>query len=138
MLDLKALPLLRKNLDEFIKADPVTIVLTRRDPQRTASGGWTQGPPRDLPSQQFRTVPFKRRLSNTRAQTADGDVISEDWVLVGRINVDIRRDDTFYLNGDKYKVTNVEPKTNDRSKTDRVVAEVLMQGKDPSPPESRG
>lgn len=135
MLDLKALPVLRKNMDAFIRADPLDIVLVRTEKKRTVSGGYVQVAPTPLPPQQFRLVPFKRRLSNFVARTDDGEIPGEDWVLVGRINVDIQRDDTFTYNGDEYRIISIEPKTDDRSKTDRVVAEVQMLGGDKNPPD---
>jgi hypothetical protein len=135
MLDLKALPVLRKNLDAFIRADPVSITLERRVKVKTDAGGFVKGPLTDIPAQQFRVVPFKRRLYDYTAGTAGGMIPVEQFALVGRINVDIKRDDEFTIKGNRYRVKSIEPQTDeDRSKTDRVVAMLEAQiGDDTAP-----
>ena len=135
MLDLKALPLLRKNMREFIKADPVQLVLYRPQITETDTGGYIVGASIDMPPQQFRLVPYKRRITIFTAQTADGDLPTVPWVLVGEPHVNIRRDDTFTYQDDQYKVISVEPKMQDPTLTDRVVAEIMFYGKDEAPPD---
>lgn len=128
-MDRKALPLLRKNLKEFIKADPREITLQRVEKVPTDNGSWIEGDPEEIDPQIFRIVPMKRRLSNLEVDTQDGDIPLADFVLVGFWNADCQADDEFDLNGDKYKVVQVEPKINeDRSKADRLVVQVTMRG----------
>ena len=122
-MDLKALPLLRRNVDAFIKADPVELVLNRVQRVPTAAGGYTEET-YDTPPQQFRLVPFKRRLTNQEANTQDGPIPHLDYVLVGRYNVDVEKGDFFDLNGDRWRVVGVEPNTDRRSRTDRVSAQL--------------
>lgn len=136
MMDKKALPLLRKNLDAFIRADPVTITLIRSQKLKSAAGGYTKGLPQDITPQQFRLVTFQRRLySFTNTGQVSGYVPVLKYVLIGRYNCDIQRDDEFYLNGNHYKVSSIEPKTADSATTDRVVAELRLEPADPHPPE---
>lgn len=134
MLDLKAMPTMRANLLEFIKADPIFLVLSRPTLTKTTAGGWVKGVPRSLPRQMFRLTPFKRRLSNMQVTNQAGSIPNLDYVLVGKHTADIRRDDEFDYNGDHYRVVSVEPKTDDRTRTDRVVAQLEVLGGDKAPP----
>jgi hypothetical protein len=134
MMDLKALPLLRKNLDAFIRADPVTVTLTRRQKIKTPAGGFTRQESGVGP-QEFRLVAFQRRLySFTAVGQVTGYVPALKYALIGRWDCDILRDDEFELNGDRYFVTSIEPKTGDRIHTDRVVAELRVEPGDAAPP----
>lgn len=134
MLDLKAMPTLRQNLKEFIKADPISIVFTRPTLSKTSSGGYLKTASVTITRQTFRLVPFKRRLSNTQSTTQMGNVGIIDYVLVGTWSANVRRDDEFDYNGDHYRVVSVEPKADDRTKTDRVVVEIEIQSGDKAPP----
>lgn len=128
MMDLKALPLLRKNLDSFIRADAISITLMRSRKQRTPAGGYKKEAPTALDPQEFRLVPFQRRLYEfTNPGQVTGYVPVLRYALVGRWDVDIQRDDEFDINDDHYRVVSVEPRTNDRTTTDRVVAEVSIE-----------
>jgi hypothetical protein len=128
MADHKALFSLRKNLDSYIRADPISVQLSRARKQKTAAGGYVKEATTTLPAQQFRLVPFSRRLSDfTNPGQVSGYVPTLKYALVGRWDADILRDDEFDYNGDHYKVVSVEPKSNDRTNTDRVVAEVTIE-----------
>lgn len=134
MLDLKALKLLRKNMDAFIRADPVMIQLSRRVKVKTDAGGWVQGPPQTLEPQQFRIGWFTRRLSKSVENTAEGYISVQSYILIGRYNIDLLTDDEFDYAGDHYIVTEVEPKANDRTHTDRVVGILRSEVGDKAPP----
>lgn len=134
MLDLKGLRILRKNMDAFIRADPVEIALSRRVKVKTDAGGWVQGPPRVLDPQQFRIGWFTRRLSKSVENTAEGYISVQSYILIGRHNVDLLPDDEFDYNGDHYFVKEVEPKANDRANTDRVVGILRSEVGDKAPP----
>lgn len=123
-MDKRALPILRRNVAAFIKADPVVLELSRVNRVETPAGGWTEGEPDVLPPQEFRLVPFKRRLTLQTANTQDGPIPHLSYTLVGRHNVDVERGDFFDLNGDRWRVVGVEPNTDRRDRTDRVVAEI--------------
>ena len=124
-----ALLTLRRNLAEFISVDPVNISLVRT-PQvfNPSTGSWTKGSPVTLNPQQFRLVPFKRRLSDTTQNTQDGALNVADYTIVGRYNVDVEKGDEFAHNGLNYRVIDLEPKSDDRSQTDRVVAALEIRG----------
>lgn len=111
----------RLNLDAFIKADPVDIVIKRSVVTQTLAGGQIKGPPTSLPSQQMRLVPFKRRVNKDVQNTQDGLLRVADYILVGRWNIDVQKGDEFSHGGLNYKVCDLEPKTLDRTGTDRVV-----------------
>lgn len=134
MLDLKAMPTLRANMLEFIKSDPVSITLTRPALIKTDAGGWIRGTPQVLTRQMFRLVPFKRRLSESMVVTTSGTTQKLPYVFIGKWNADVRRDDEFDYNGDHYRVVTVEPKSDDRTNTDRVVVELEILGGDKAPP----
>jgi hypothetical protein len=134
VLDLKALPVLRKNMDAFIRADPVRISLVRTEKIKTPAGGYISGPATTLAPQQFRIGWFKRRLYDFKQEPAEGKVPVVQYMLIGRHSVDLLAEDEFDYNGDHYMVTAVEPKTNDRSRTDRVVGILRVEVDDPDPP----
>jgi hypothetical protein len=127
-MDQRAMPVLRRLLKEFVKADPREVIVSRPTKIESDNGSWTEGDPEVLDPQIFRLVPMKRRLSGLEVDTQDGHLQVEDWVLVGAVDTDIMQDDEFDLNGDHFKVVRVEPKVNDRAKADRVVVQVTMQG----------
>lgn len=122
-MDKRALLMLRRNIDAFIKADPVTIALNRITKVETPAGGFTEESYDILP-QEFRLVPFKRRLTQQEVNTQDGPIPHLAYVLVGRYNVDVEKGDFFDLNGDRWRVVGVEPNTDRRDRTDRVSAEL--------------
>ncbi len=122
-MDKRALPLLRRNIDVFIKADPALIELKRSTKVETPAGGWTETFS-ILPPQEFRLVPFKRRLTAQEVNTQDGPIPRLSYTLVGRYNVDVEKGDIFDLNDDRWRVVGVEPNTDRRERTDRVVAEL--------------
>lgn len=127
-MDQRAMPVLRRLLKEFVKADPREVIISRSVKIDSDNGSWTEGNPEVLDPQIFRLVPMKRRLSGLEVDTQDGHLQVEDWVLVGSVKSDIMADDEFDMNGDHFKVVRVEPKVNDRAKADRVVVQVTMQG----------
>jgi len=119
-MDKQGLKILRKNLDAFIKADPVQITLSRPTQVDTGNGGWKPGIPLTLNPQQMRLVPFKRRVSDDVQNTQDGQLMLATYILVGRYNVDAQKGDEFSHNDVNYRIHSVEPKSNDRANTDRV------------------
>lgn len=121
-------------MDDFIRSDPVNIVFKRSVTRTTTNGGFREDPPQEVASQQVRLIPFKRRRYDYTHRTASGDIPVEQYELVGRWDIDIQRDDEFVYGGDNYKVISVEPKLEDRTRTDRVVAQVEIQVTDKHPP----
>lgn len=115
------LKVMRRVVQGFIRADEIEIIFTRPTKVQSDSGGWTEGSPIVLDAQKFRVVPFKRRLVHQEANTQDGAIPLVPYVLVGRPDVDVQRDDEFDWNGKHCKVVGVEAMTVDDS--DRVSVE---------------
>ena len=101
----------RRQIDALILADPVDIVLRRRVRVDMPGGGWKWGPETPLPPQQVTLIPFKRRMTEFLVNTELGNVPDLPYVLVGRHTLDIRRDDWFEHNGDKFQVQTIDLKT---------------------------
>ncbi len=126
-MEVQELKALRRNLREFIRADPVQIVLTRTPKTATTNGSYVDGTPTDLPAQTFRLVPFKRRLTDQEANTQDGDIPLIPYVLVGHWDADVERDDAFTYQGRNCVVVGIEPKSGDTTSNDRLVVEFEMR-----------
>jgi len=134
MLDIKGLNVLRRNAEAFIRADPIMVTLERTTKVESGAGGFVKSGPTALPPQRFRLVPWKRRLTDFTARTANGAIPVTQYALVGNVRVDINRDDRFTYQGDVYIVDSLEPKTADRSRSDRVVALLRTEVSDKNPP----
>lgn len=119
-MDKRGLKILRRNLDAFIKADPIEVTLSRPTKVDAGNGGWKPGIPVTLNPQQMRLVPFKRRVSDDVQNTQDGQLMLAPYILVGRYNIDVQKGDEFTHNDLSYRVHSIEPKSNDRTQTDRV------------------
>jgi len=116
---------LRKVMGAFIKADGRSIVLMRPTFSTTPTGGYVKGDYSTLDAQIFRLVPYKRRLTDLTTSKADGEIPLLPYVLVGAFDSDVERMDEFTLDGVFYRVQGIEPHTNDRVRTDRVVAQLI-------------
>lgn len=116
---------LRTVMSAFIKADGHSIVLQRPTFTTTATGGYSKGSFIAIPAQTFRLVPYRRRLTDLTTPQADGEIPTIPYVLVGVYNSNIQRMDEFTLNGGYYRVQGIEPGTNLRATTDRVVAQLI-------------
>lgn len=116
---------LRKVMAAFIKADGRSITLQRPSFSHTSTGGYVKGGFQALPPQVFRLVMYRRRLTDLTTPKSDGEVPTLPYVLVGVYNSNIQRMDEFTLDGAYYRVQGIEPHTNDRVHTDRVVAQLI-------------
>lgn len=124
-MDKLMIPHLRKVMAEFIRADGRTISLMRPTFTKTPTGGYIKGTFTPVAPQQFRLVMYRRRLTDLTTPKADGEVPTLPYVLVGAFSSDIERMDEFTLDGVYYRVQGLEPHTNDRVHTDRVVAQLI-------------
>jgi len=113
----------RRQIEALILADPIDIVLIRREKIPAPGGGWRWGPSTPLDPQQVTLIPFKRRMTEFLVNTEMGEVPDLPYVLVGRWNLDIERDDTFTYNGDQFEV-----KTIDIKEEIRIAAQVDYYG----------
>lgn len=124
-MDSTMTPHLRKVMAEFIRADGRQITLKRPTFEKTATGGYVKSSFETLPPQLFRLVMYRRRLTDLTTPKADGEVPTLPYVLVGAFNSDVERMDEFLLDGVYYRIQGIEPHTNDRVHTDRVVAQLI-------------
>lgn len=116
---------LRKVMAVFIAADGRMVVMNRPEFSTTETGGYVKGNYVPLPPQLFRLVPYRRRLTDLTTPQADGEIPTIPYTLVGLHNSNIQRMDEFELDGVFYRVQGLEPHTNDRVHTDRVVAQLI-------------
>lgn len=124
-MDAKMAPYLRKVMAAFIEADGRSITLQRPEFTKTDTGGYAKSNFTPQPPQTFRLVPYRRRLTDLTTPKADGEVPTLPYVLVGYYNSNIQRMDEFTLDNVYYRVQGIEPHTNDRVHTDRVVAQLI-------------
>lgn len=124
-MDALMTPYLRKVMAAFIDADGRQITLQRPTFSETETGGYAKSNFASLPPQIFRLVMYRRRLTDLTTPKADGEVPTLPYVLVGYYNSDVQRMDEFTLDGVYYRIQGIEPHTNDRVHTDRVVAQLI-------------
>lgn len=100
----------RRQTEAYLKAEPQMIALSRPTPKvKTAAGGKVDGVADTLDPQMFRVVPFKRRVTESESNIVEGTVTVSTYVLVGRWDADVKKDDEFVLPDGRYKVESVEP-----------------------------
>lgn len=87
----------RFNTKEFIDADPLEILLTHHSRVDTDDGGFTRDDSPHIGTQVFRLIPQTDVMP--LVQTPDGVQLQPGYVLLGEWNCDMRRWDTFTLNG---------------------------------------
>lgn len=116
---------LRKVMEEFIRVDGRQIELHRPSFEKTSTGGYVKGSFQTLPPQLFRLVPYKRRLTDLTTVKADGEIPYLPYVLICMPSVDVQRMDEFYLDNVYYRIQEIEPHTNNRETTDRVVSQLI-------------
>jgi hypothetical protein len=126
-MELAELQALRRTMHAFIRADSLMISFTRIPKQDSGNGGWVDGTPEATDPQEFRLVPFKRRLTEQEKNTQDGDIPYLPYVLVGHWDADVQRDDTFTFQDRDCIVVGVEPKSSDTDSNDRIVVEFEMR-----------
>lgn len=90
----------RKNTLAFIKADPISLVLSRSDRIPNGKGGFTIGPPAPLPPQEVRLIPGDYKLRER--ETEAGTLVQPTHVLLGMHDANFRRFDRFTYDGSEY------------------------------------
>lgn len=100
----------RRNVAAFIKADPISLVVSRKtEPTKTASGGYVAGTPNTLEPQTARIVHNTRRYKNGLVNTEAGDIPDTDYLLLGSHTLDVQVDDEFEWLGQGYTITGIHP-----------------------------
>lgn len=121
---------LRKIMAQFILADSRTILLQRPSLEKTPTGGYRKAAWEIQPAQEFRLVPYKRKLTDLVRVMANGEIPTEQYTLIGFWNCNLQRLDEFELDGNYYRVQEIEPHTDATEFTDRKVAQLIMIGKE--------
>lgn len=112
----------RRLTAEFIRrGNRKRLLLNRETLVQDLSGGWRQGTPTALAGQEFHLGLPTTQLPERN--TAAGQTVQPEYVLVGYHNADIHRGDWFFLDGIKYEIVFIHP---DRSYETR--AEVVYLG----------
>lgn len=101
----------RRQIAAMIRSDPTKLFLIRSTDVPDGAGGFTKGNPIPLREQTVLFAPFKRRMSEFLVNTELGDLPDLPYVIVGYPDLDIQRDDEFWLNGDHFSVRTVDIKT---------------------------
>lgn len=95
----------RRQIEAFVRAEPVLVSLRRPHEVVTDAGGRVPDDTLTLPEQTFRFVPFKRRLTREWGFSDDGEATKNvDWILVGAYDADVQTDDWFNKDDIKYQV----------------------------------
>lgn len=115
----------QRQLEAFVDAEEIQVELWRKDRVELASGGYGWGEPYQLPPQQARLVPFKRRYTQIVVNTQYGDVPELQYILVFPTpNADVKREDWFFYKGARYEVESID----EVSRLVRTAAEVIYKG----------
>jgi len=113
----------RRQINQIINNEGILISLERKPKLSTAGGGWKWGTGFTLPPQQVALIPFKRRMTQFLINTELGNLPDLPYVLLGRWNLNIEKDDTFTWQGDEFTVATIDFKTEIR-----VAAQVDYSG----------
>lgn len=98
----------RRNVLEFIKADPIKVAFTRAgELAKTNSGGKVRQPSAVLPAQRVRIVLNKRRYTNGLVNSEAGEIPHTDYLLIGMHTLNVEVNDRFQFNGDNYQITGI-------------------------------
>lgn len=96
----------RKNTVAFIRAQPVQVVITRETKSQNLRGGWDTEP-EVLPAQTMRinhTLVGRRARQASPGDETFGSIPYSKDVLMGEWDADVRKDDTFTVDGVTYTV----------------------------------
>lgn len=100
----------RRQIAAMIAADPVDIILKRKQKIDAPGGGWRWGPETPLPPQTVTLVPFKRRLTEFLINTELGEIPNLPYVVVGDHTLDIKENDVFIWEADTFIVKTIDVK----------------------------
>lgn len=99
----------RRQVEQMINGNPVTLVLNRYTKIPAPDGGYTLSPtPTPLDAQVFTLIPFKRRMTEFLINTELGDVPNLEYVLLGFHTANVMRGDEFTYNNEDFKVEQLE------------------------------
>lgn len=114
----------RRNVAEFVKANPFLITLKRKgSPTRTPAGGVLPGTETTLPEQEVRIVQNVRRYTSGIVNSEMGDVPKAMYLIVARHTLNIEEDDRFVWNGEHYVVTGIH-----KQRQESILATIDLYG----------
>ena len=107
----------RRNVAEFINADPVRITFSRAaEPTKSPAGGYraNSSPAAVIPPQKARIVHNTRRYKSGLVNSEAGDIPQTDYLLIGSHTLNVEENDTFQWDGidgemKNYKIMGVHP-----------------------------
>lgn len=100
----------RRNVAEFIRADPARVQFIRSGERiKTAAGGFVASIPTTLSPQRVRILPNKRRYNSDLINSEAGEIPDSEWLLLGLHTLDVKVDDRFQWMGAWYQVTGIHP-----------------------------
>ena len=100
----------RRQIEAMILADPEMIPFQRTTLVKQGDNSWVETGPTPIKPQQVCFIPFKRRLVEGIEGSEFGEIPNQPWVLLGRWNLDIERNDSFTWQGDEYNVVELDIK----------------------------
>lgn len=104
----------RRQIRALILSDPIELTLMRAEKVKQPSGGYKFGslaPVLPNGEPQIATlIPFKRRMTEFLVNTELGEVPDLPYVLLGFHTLDIKKDDVFDWEGDRFEVKTVDLK----------------------------
>jgi hypothetical protein len=113
----------RRLLRKFVDAEPARIALSRPTISSTPGGGLKKTFDTTLAPQDFRLVPFKKRLTSLTRDTPDGNIINLAYVLIGEHDADVKPGDYFEWGDGMYDVVSIEP-----NRSYRTAANITYRG----------
>lgn len=100
----------RRQVNAEIRTDPVEVSMIRRTKVEVPGGGWRWSAPTPQPKIEVLIMPAKRRMSDMQVNTEMGDIVDYPFILLARHDADIRRDDEFVWEGDRFEVMQIHIK----------------------------
>lgn len=95
----------QRQIERFIKAEPIQVILKRPASVLTAAGGRVTATDNDVSEQTFRLTPFKRRLVLEYGFSRDDEEVQNvQWILVGPFDANIQVGDHFIRDKYHYEV----------------------------------
>lgn len=113
----------RRQVQAIINSDPEWVVFNRTTLVKQPDNSYKEGPSTPIAAQKVCFIPFKRRLTESIINSEFGEIPGQPYVLVGNYQLDVKRNDEFTWQGDKYVVQALDIK-----KQQHIVAQIDFKG----------
>lgn len=100
----------RRQIEALIKSDGEMIAFKRTGEVEQTDGSFLPGSPMTLDPQLVLVIPFLRRLPIGISISDFGEIPNSSKILVGRYNVDIQVNDTFFWKDQNFSVAELDMK----------------------------